>query len=156
MRKPSPAVLELLESCDPGGAHLALELRELVLSEAPEAEEVLYSVYAQVIVFKLPGCAGDAFSSVLAYSRHVNLGFYRGAQLPDPHRLIKGTGKKFRHLRFNSAEDLRPGQVRTYIRLAMEHAQSLPPPRAARKKPQGAKRKAARSHSRLSEQRFSF
>jgi hypothetical protein len=29
--------------------HLALALRELVLTEAPEAEEILYSVYAQVI-----------------------------------------------------------------------------------------------------------
>jgi hypothetical protein len=32
----------------------------------------------------------------------VNLVFYRGAEIPDPHRILKGTGKKMRHIRFNS------------------------------------------------------
>jgi len=62
--------------------HLALALRELVLMEAPEAEEVLYSVYAEVIVFRFPGRKRGAFCYVAAYSHHVNLGFYYGAEWP--------------------------------------------------------------------------
>src|SRR5215469_12693280 len=65
MRKPSPQLLDLLAVCSPGVTNLALALRELVLSEAPEAEEVLYSVYAQVIVFKIPGRKRGAFCGVV-------------------------------------------------------------------------------------------
>jgi len=49
----------------------------------------------------------------------VNLGFYLGAHLPDPHHLLKGTGKKMRHIRFVSPDDLRSRYLRTYIRSAI-------------------------------------
>jgi hypothetical protein len=120
MRKPSPQLLDLLADCSPGVTHLALALRELVLTEAPEAEEVLYSVYAEVIVFKFAGRKRGAFCYVAAYSSHVNLGFYLGAQLPDPPRVLTGTGKKMRHIRFDSPDDLRPRYLPTYIRSAIE------------------------------------
>lgn len=126
MRKPSPQLLNLLATCPPRVARLALALRELVLSEAPEAEEVLYSVYAQVIVFKFAGIRGGAFCNVAAYSGHVNLVFYRGSELPDPYRVLKGTGKRMRHIRFNSLEDSRHEYLGTYIRAAIEQAHTEP------------------------------
>jgi hypothetical protein len=99
---------------------LALALRELVLTEAPEAEEVLYSVYAEAIVFKLSARKRGAFCNVAAYSKHVNLVFYYGAALPDPHGALIGAGKKMRHIRFDSPDDLRHKYLRTYIRSAIE------------------------------------
>lgn len=121
MRKPSPQLIELLADCAPDVRRLALALRELVLTEAPEAEEVLYSVYAEVIVFQLPGRRKRAaFCSIAAYSHHVNLAFYCGAVLPDPHGVLKGSGKKMRHIRFDSPEDLRRPYLRAYIRFALE------------------------------------
>jgi hypothetical protein len=120
MRRPSPQLLDLLADCSPGVTHLALALRELVLTEAPEAEEILYSVYAEVIVFKMSGRKRGAFCYVAAYSNHVNLGFYFGAELPDPHGLLKGTGKKMRHIRFDSPDDLRHRYLRNYVRAARE------------------------------------
>jgi len=134
MRKPSPQLLDLLAACPPDVAHLALALRELVLNEAPEAEELLYSVYAEVIVFKLMGRPGGAFCYVAAYARHVNLGFYRGAELPDPHRVLKGTGKKMRHIRFDSSDDLERGYWGTYIRAAIEQVRTAPTKGPRRKK----------------------
>lgn len=51
-------------------------------------------------------CVGDAaFAYVGAYRNHVNVGFFFGAQLPDPGRLLEGTGKRGRHAK------LRPGQA---------------------------------------------
>ena len=120
MRKPSPELLELLSVCSPGVAHLALALRDLVLAEAPEAEEVLYAVYAQVIVFRFPGRKRGAFCNVVVYSRHVNLMFHYGSELPDPHCVLAGTGKRIRHIRFNSPDDLRHSYLRGYIRSAIE------------------------------------
>jgi hypothetical protein len=120
MRKPSSQLLDLLADCSPGVTHLALALRELVLTEAPEAEEVLYSVYAEVIVFKFAGRKRGAFCYVAAYSNHANLGFYFGAELPDPHHVLTGTGKKMRHIRFDSPDDLLPRYLGAYVRSAVE------------------------------------
>jgi hypothetical protein len=51
-------------------------------------------------------CIGDAaFGYVNAFTAHVNVGFFRGAELPDPHRLLEGNGKFMRHVK------LRPGQA---------------------------------------------
>jgi hypothetical protein len=49
-------------------------------------------------------CLGDApFGYVNLFTSHVNVGFFQGAALPDPARLLQGTGKRMRHVK------LRPG-----------------------------------------------
>ena len=43
-------------------------------------------------------CVADsAFAYVNAFKAHVNVGFFRGAELPDPNGLLEGTGKFMRH-----------------------------------------------------------
>jgi len=45
-------------------------------------------------------CVGDAaFGYVNAFTAHVNVGFFRGAELADPARLLEGTGKYMRHVK---------------------------------------------------------
>lgn len=49
-------------------------------------------------------CLGDApFGYVNVFTAHVNVGFFHGAGLPDPSRLLQGAGKRMRHVK------LRPG-----------------------------------------------
>jgi hypothetical protein len=50
-------------------------------------------------------CADDAaFGYVNSFNEHVNVGFFFGAVLDDPARLLEGTGKRMRHVK------LSPGQ----------------------------------------------
>ena len=45
-------------------------------------------------------CVGDAaFAYVNAFKAHVNVGFFRGAEIADPERLLEGTGKFMRHVK---------------------------------------------------------
>jgi hypothetical protein len=45
-------------------------------------------------------CIGDAaFAYVNAFKAHVNVGFFRGAEIADPERLLEGTGKFMRHVK---------------------------------------------------------
>ena len=45
-------------------------------------------------------CVGDAaFGYVNVFREHVNVGFFRGAELSDPDRLLEGTGKFMRHVK---------------------------------------------------------
>ena len=49
-------------------------------------------------------CVGDAaFGYVNAFTAHINVGFFRGAEIADPTGLLEGTGKLMRHVK------LRPG-----------------------------------------------
>ena len=49
-------------------------------------------------------CLGDApFAYVNVFTAHVNIGFFQGASLPDPARLLRGDGRFMRHVK------LRPG-----------------------------------------------
>jgi len=49
-------------------------------------------------------CVGEAaFGYVNVFTAHVNVGFFQGADLSDPHGLLEGTGKFMRHVK------LRPG-----------------------------------------------
>jgi hypothetical protein len=49
-------------------------------------------------------CLGDAaFGYVNVFTSHVNVGFFQGASLSDPARLLQGTGKFMRHVK------LKPG-----------------------------------------------
>ena len=45
-------------------------------------------------------CLGDApFAYVNVFTSHVNVGFFLGASLEDPARLLQGTGKRMRHVK---------------------------------------------------------
>ena len=43
--------------------------------------------------------AEAAFGYVNAFTAHVNVGFFRGAEIADPERLLEGTGKFMRHVK---------------------------------------------------------
>jgi hypothetical protein len=45
-------------------------------------------------------CVADAaFAYVNAFKAHVNVGFFRGAEIADPDSLLEGTGKLMRHVK---------------------------------------------------------
>jgi hypothetical protein len=51
-------------------------------------------------------CLGDvAFAYVNVFAAHVNVGFFQGASLRDPAKLLEGSGKRMRHAR------LKPGMA---------------------------------------------
>jgi len=52
-------------------------------------------------------CVADAaFAYVNAFTSHVNVGFFRGAELADPARLLEGAGKYMRHVKLRPDRDV--------------------------------------------------
>jgi hypothetical protein len=121
---PPPRLLELLDSRRPLMAPLVLALREQVLREAPDATELIYSTYVVGVVFTFSR-PGKGFCHIAAYEMHVNLGFNQGASLDNAKGLLAGTGKKIRHIRIASKQDLKL-PLRGYIRAAIERARTTP------------------------------
>ena len=52
-------------------------------------------------------CVEDApFGYVNIFKDHVNVGFFFGAELEDPARLLQGTGKRMRHVKLRAGADV--------------------------------------------------
>ena len=64
-------------------------------------------------------CVGDAaFAYVDAFTAHVNVGFFRGAELVDPTGLLQGTGKFMRHVKLRPGQDVDTAALRQLITTA--------------------------------------
>ena len=136
---PSEELIRLLTSYGTGVGELALELRAMVLKEAPEAIEKLLQVYALVFWYSLSGRMSDAFCQVVVYPKGVNLMFNRGAELDDPDCVLVGEGKIIRHIKVRRQEDLSNPNLRKFIRAALKHAKA-----SAREKPARARNPPSR------------
>jgi hypothetical protein len=119
-RPPDPQLLRFLEAYDRPIVDLALALREIILEEAPSASESIYQVYTVAIWFGFTAKMKDMFCYIATNAGHVNLGFPRGAEMPDPNRVLEGAGKTMRHIKFRSDRDLERAFVRRYIQAAIE------------------------------------
>ena len=64
-------------------------------------------------------CVDDAaFCYVDVFAAHVNIGFFQGANLPDPADLLVGTGKRMRHVKLRWGEAVNDAALRALIMAA--------------------------------------
>ena len=118
---PDRRLLGYLAAYDPHVSDLTLALREVVLEEAPAAIESIVKSYAVAIGFSFTGKPlKDGFCHIVTYADHVNLGFNRGAQLPDPNRILVGKGKSIRHMTIRNHGELENPVMRRYLQAAIE------------------------------------
>lgn len=66
-------------------------------------------------------CLGDApFAYVNVFTAHVNVGFFHGAALADPARLLEGAGKSMRHVKLRPGSATGTAALRRLIEAAYE------------------------------------
>lgn len=64
-------------------------------------------------------CVGDAaFAYVNAFRAHVNVGFFRGAEIADAEGLLEGTGKFMRHVKLRPEREVDATALRRLIETA--------------------------------------
>jgi hypothetical protein len=64
-------------------------------------------------------CVADAaFGYVNSFKAHVNVGFFRGAELADPDGLLEGSGKFMRHVKLRPEREVDPSAVERLIETA--------------------------------------
>lgn len=98
---------------------IATALREMVLDVHPDAVEVV-RLGDRASTFGIgPKKMSEGHTYVLPYSKHVNLGFYNGALLPDPSGVMEGTGKKLRHVKVRSVEQSADPVLRVLVEAAL-------------------------------------
>jgi hypothetical protein len=145
MRPPDAGLLGYLAAYDPHISDLTLALREVVLEEAPDAIESIVKGYALAIGFSFTGKPlKDGFCHIVTYIGHVNLGFNRGAQLPDPNQVLEGKGKSIRHVSIRTLSELERPFVRKYIRDAIEQVNGSASDSSSKKARKRSKKKSRR------------
>jgi hypothetical protein len=71
-------------------------------------------------------CLGDApFAYVNVFTLHVTVGFFQGASLPDPARLLQGNGKCMRHVKLTPVTPTDPASLHTLIERAYANIKTL-------------------------------
>jgi len=61
-------------------------------------------------------CLGDVpFGYVNVFTAHVNVGFFHGAALPDPARMLQGTGKFMRHVKLRRGAAINEAELSRLI-----------------------------------------
>lgn len=67
-------------------------------------------------------CLGDAsFGYTNAFTSHVNIGFFRGAELDDPDGILEGTGKFVRHVKIRPEDQINQRALTDIIRRAYDN-----------------------------------
>jgi hypothetical protein len=114
---------------DPPVAQLARTARAALRRRLPTAVELVYDNY-NFLVFGF--CAterpSDCMVSLAVSAKGVALSFYYGATLPDPNRILLGSGTQNRFVRLESAATLDDPPVAALVAAAI--AQADPAPRA--------------------------
>ena len=98
----------------------------------PQAYELVYDNYNFFVIGYGPNeRAGDAVFSLAAQAKGLSLCFLQGAGLPDPSRLLRGSGNVVRNIRLETAETLDRREVSALIAAALERAKTPIPARGA-------------------------
>jgi hypothetical protein len=90
----------------------------------PGAAILVYDNYNALAIGFAPGeKAGEAVLSLAVFPKWVTLCFLRGAGLPDPHGLLKGSGSRVRHIRLAPPETIDDPRVLALVAEAVARAE---------------------------------
>ena len=108
------AIAALLEKSSPEVRRLALELRKLVRESIPEAEERVQKGWGTISYVR-----NGIFCYIQPQKSWVNLGFYRGTELPDTQSLLEGDGKNLRHTKVHKIQDIKADAFKALLEEAL-------------------------------------
>ena len=101
-------------------AAIARAARRLVLDIRPNAVETLDRGNRILGYATGPRARKDMWAGVAPHAHHVNLQLANGALIDDPAEIIEGTGKRVRHIRLRSTEDVGRPEVREALQRSLD------------------------------------
>ena len=95
----------VLQGNSPEVRAIAERVRDLVLERFPGAVEWIDTGNG-LGAYGTERKMSAILFAIIPHKSHVNLQFADGADLSDPNGLVEGTGKRIRHVKFRSLEDI--------------------------------------------------
>ena len=111
-------VADLLAPYDPRVREVAMRLRDVIVAVVPTAIEQV-DPPAKIVGYGFGRGYADLVCAIAPQRTYVNLMFANGATLPDPEGLLEGSGKRARHVKLHTLEQVDAPEVRALLDTAV-------------------------------------
>ena len=123
---PATQLAAFIAKFDPKIARQIRLARQVMKKRYPTANELVWDNYNFFVIgYSATERPFDSLFSLAANAKGVGLAFYRGASLPDPQKILLGSGTQNRFVRLESAATLSKPEVMDLMKAAV--AQAEPP-----------------------------
>ena len=113
----------LLALYSPAVQEICLALRSVTREAMPQAIEIIYHA---ALNYSVSQSVSERLCYIAPQPTYVNVGFFFGADLPDPEHLLQGQGKRLRHTKVKRLQDAQNPALAQMIHSAWEtRAKSL-------------------------------
>ncbi len=122
---PKKQIESSLSKFDPAVSRLIRSARSALGKRFPTAIQQVYDNYNFFVIgFCTTERTSDCIVSLAASAKGVALSFYHGATLPDPHKILLGSGRQNRFVRLESAATLSDPNVKALFAAAANQARN--------------------------------
>ena len=112
-----------IDKFEPPTARLIRAARKKMRAKLPNAIELVYDNYNFLAIGYGPTeRPSEAIFSLAAQAKGVALCFLNGVGLPDPKRILRGSGNRVRNVRLESAATIDRPEVAALMKIALERA----------------------------------
>ena len=120
---PEAQLRSFIDRFDPKDQKLIRSVRAAVRKRFPTANELAYDYNNSIVIGYSPTDRGiDGIVAISARATGVALYFNQGPQLPDPNKLLQGSGKQTRFIRLDAARQLADPDVEAMIVATIDQA----------------------------------
>jgi hypothetical protein len=123
--EPTPAdqLRSYIDRLDPKNQKLIRSVRAALRKRFPTANELAYDYRQFVVIGYSPTDRGiDSIVAIAARATGVSLYFSQGPELPDPKRILRGSGKQVRFVQLEAARQLAQPDVEALISATIDQA----------------------------------
>jgi len=125
LAKPEQQVRSFIAKFEPRHQSLIRAVRKALQKRLPTAYELAYDNYNFFVLGYGPTeRPSDCIVSIAAGASGVGVCFIQGARLPDPHKLLLGSGNQTRFIRIASVDVLARPQVEALIAAAVARSKT--------------------------------
>jgi len=117
---PEEQLRSFIDKFDEKNQAVIRAVRKVLRKRLAGANEIVYDNYNFFVIGYSPSeRPSDTICSIAAGANGVGLAFYRGATLPDPHKILLGSGTQNRFVRLESAATLARPEIEALIAAAI-------------------------------------
>src|SRR5262245_10756263 len=118
-----------VDKFDPKHQSLIRAVRRSLRKQFPTATELVYDNYNFFVIgYSSSERPSDSIVSIAAGANGVGLCFIYGARLPDPQKILLGSGNQTRFIRLDSTSVLKRPEVLALLHAAVDRSKTPLPP----------------------------
>jgi hypothetical protein len=125
--KPDPEkqLQSFIDKFEPKHRALIRGVRKLLQKRLPTANELVWDNYNFFVIgYSATERPSDSIVQIAGAANGIGLAFYHGADLPDPHKILQGSGSQNRFVRIESIETVTRPEVKALIDAAEAQAKT--------------------------------